>query len=54
MSDKNFTTTTAGVPVASDQCGKAMECDFRVDDIKLAGAFVRWPESIDRQKPNER
>jgi len=35
-------------------CGKAMECDFRVDDIKLAGAFVRWLESIDRQKPREK
>lgn len=35
-------------------CGEAMGCDFGVDDIKLAGAFARWLESIDRQKPTEK
>ncbi|WP_431324760.1 hypothetical protein [Rhizobium sp. YTU87027] len=35
-------------------CGEAMGCEFVVDDIKLAGAFVRWLESIDRQKPKEK
>lgn len=35
-------------------CGEAMACNFAIDDVKLAGAFVRWLDSIDRQKPNER
>jgi len=35
-------------------CGEAMGCEFVVDDIKLAGAFVRWLESIDRQRPKEK
>ncbi|NKK31069.1 hypothetical protein [Rhizobium leguminosarum] len=38
----------------ADFCGKAMECDFCVDEIKLAGAFVRWLDSIDRQKPKDK
>ncbi|WVT77926.1 hypothetical protein QM996_32885 (plasmid) [Sinorhizobium chiapasense] len=35
-------------------CGEAMGCDFAIDDVKLAGAFVRWLDNIDRQKPKER
>ncbi|MDK4737070.1 hypothetical protein [Rhizobium sp. CNPSo 3490] len=34
-------------------CGEAMACDFAVDDVKLAGAFVRWLDHVDRQKPKE-
>jgi hypothetical protein len=34
-------------------CGEAIACDFSIDDVKLAGAFVRWLDSVDRQKPKE-
>ncbi|OCJ08666.1 MULTISPECIES: hypothetical protein [unclassified Rhizobium] len=34
-------------------CGETMACAFSIDDVKLAGAFVRWLDSIDRQKPKE-
>lgn len=32
-------------------CSEAMGCQFVIDDAKLAGAFVRWLDNIDRQKP---
>ncbi len=35
-------------------CGEALACDFAIDDVKLASAFVRWLDSIDRQKPKEK
>lgn len=35
-------------------CGEQMACDFAIDDVKLAGAFVRWLDNIDRQKPKEK
>lgn len=35
-------------------CGEAMACDFTIDDVKLAGAFVRWLDNIERQKPREK
>lgn len=35
-------------------CGEAMGCRFAIDDVKLAEAFVRWLDAVDRQKPQER
>lgn len=34
-------------------CGEAIGCDFAIDDVKLASAFVRWLDGIDSQKPKE-
>ncbi|OWV72302.1 hypothetical protein ATY76_05570 [Rhizobium sp. R339] len=35
-------------------CGGSIGCDFAIDDVKLAGAFVRWLDNVDRQKPKEK
>lgn len=34
--------------------GEAMACEFAIDDVKLASAFVRWLDSVDRQRPKEK
>ncbi len=35
-------------------CGEAIACELAIDDVKLASAFVRWLDSVDRQKPKEK
>lgn len=35
-------------------CSEAIGCEFAIDDVKVASAFVRWLDSVDRQKPKEK
>jgi hypothetical protein len=34
--------------------GRDLGCTFEVDEAKLASAFVRWLEAIERQKPSDK
>lgn len=36
------------------KCGEIIGCRFEIDDLKLAQAFVRWLETIERQRPQQK
>ena len=35
-------------------CGQEIGCVFVVDDARLAAAFVRWLDSVEKQKPSDK
>jgi hypothetical protein len=38
----------------ADAMGRELGCHFAVDETKLAAAFLRWLEAIERQKPADK
>lgn len=34
--------------------GRDLGCEFAIDDTKIAAIFVRWLETIDRQRPTDK
>lgn len=38
----------------AETMGRDLGCRFQVDDTKLAAAFLRWLEAIERQKPSDK